>query len=116
MMDVLALEGASTPERIERHHNMAERGMASDGGGVVVRLRRRSTERVIFDLAADQHGVVSRRALIDRGISGSSLDRRVGDLLQRVGPGLYVVDALRDEMTDLAIAIASVPGGAAQAP
>jgi very-short-patch-repair endonuclease len=54
-----------------------------------------AVERVIFRLAARQHGVVSRAQLLDLGLNRGTIDRRVAlGTLERLHRGVYVVGPL----------------------
>ena len=51
----------------------------------------RNTDQVIVLLASEQSGAVSRSQLLASGLSASAVDRRVGGLLGRFAPGVYVL-------------------------
>lgn len=61
------------------------------GPGMTTCDRRRSAwDEVIATVAARQHGVVSRRQLLEAGLSADAIDHRIGrSRLHRIHPGVY---------------------------
>ncbi len=74
----------------------------------------RSPDVAIAVLASRQYGVVTRRQLLDAGVSGSAIDSRVGTLLHRVHGGVFAVGhpGLSIEGRWLAATLAFGPGAA----
>ncbi len=72
----------------------------------------RSTDRLIVAIASANHGAVSRSELLAAGLSASSIDRRVGELLELFASGVYLVGA-STSATQLSAALLTEPRAAA---
>ncbi|MEZ5228888.1 MAG: type IV toxin-antitoxin system AbiEi family antitoxin domain-containing protein [Acidimicrobiales bacterium] len=72
-----------------------------------------TAEALIIELAAQRHGAFTRREALARGVSSSALDRRIqSGWVVRRRRGVLEVPALRDGLTDHALATLSVRGAA----
>lgn len=71
-------------------------------------------ERVILEVALAQHSACTRAQLLERGLSGSTIDRRLrGGLLVAVGRGVYVLAGHEADHDAIASASLLVAPGAA---
>lgn len=71
------------------------------------------TTTKILTIAAQAHGICTRAALLERGISRSAIDRRLADgTLVPVCAGVYEAPLFTDDVTPLVRATTAVPGSA----
>lgn len=76
-------------------------------------MQPHATTSRIFSIAARSNGIVTRPALLEAGVSRSTITRRLADgTLTCVCDGVYQVPLLADEVTPLMRAVTAVPDAA----